>query len=193
MTAMRRTIACLLLLAAVGCSQKGLDARIQFDSRVGAGADLGQVKTWSWVPRQYLPTGDPRIDDPALLQRLEDLVAGQLTARDLERDDESPDFVINYEIGIKRQFDEANWVNSYSQETFNDNPTDWDVGNITILFVNAQTGQVMWAGWGEGELDERASKTQRMENLRKIVEKIFARFDTDRGSEPPEAKNYNAE
>ncbi|MCH7549842.1 MAG: DUF4136 domain-containing protein [Candidatus Krumholzibacteriota bacterium] len=193
MTALRRVIVFLVLLAAIGCSQRGLDTRFDFDSRVGAGADLAQVKTWNWVPKQYLPTGDPRIDDPVFLDRLEKLVEGELAARGLEKTSDGPDFVINYEVGISTTFDEANWVNSYSQETFSNNDTNWEEGNLTILFVNAETGQVMWAGWGKGEIDENASKSQRNDNLRKIVERIFARFDADRTTPPPAAKDYNAE
>jgi len=193
MTVFRSVIVLLFLLAAISCSQKGLDARFSFDSRVGAGADLAQVKTWDWVPKQYLPTGDPRIDDPAFLQHLEKLVEGALAARGLEKTSDAPDFVINYEVGIATTFDEANWVNSYSQETFSDNATNWEEGSLTILFVSTQTGQVMWAGWGKGELDEKASKTQSRENVRKIVERIFTRFDTDRTTPPPEAMDYNAE
>jgi len=180
----------MVVLALMACSQRGLDSRIEFGSRVGAGAELAGIKTWNFVPTQSIPTGNPNLDDPANLQRLEDLIASALSTRAIERSREAPDFVITYQIGVKTKYDDPDWVNAYQTEQFHqsDVKTDWQAGNLTIIFFSASTGQAIWAGWGEGELDPTVNKQQSRENLRKVVERIFERFDADRKTEAPAAK-----
>jgi len=180
----------MVVLALMACSQRGLDSRIEFGSRVGAGAELTEIKTWNFVPTQYVPTGNPQLDDPANLQRLEDLIASELSKRGIERSREAPDFVITYEIGVKTKYDDPDWVNAYNTEFMHqsDVQTDWQAGNLTIIFFSASTGQAIWAGWGEGELDPTVNKQQARDNLGKVVARILEKFDADRKTDAPEAK-----
>jgi len=180
----------MVALALMACSQRGLDSRIEFGSRVGAGAELADVKTWNFVPSQHVPTGNPQLDDPANLQRLEDLIGSELSSRGIERSMDAPDFVITYQIGTKTKYDDPDWINAYNTEQFHqsDVKTDWQAGNLTIIFFSASTGQAMWAGWGEGELDPTVNRQQARDNLRKVVQRIFEKFDADRKTDAPDAK-----
>jgi hypothetical protein len=180
----------MVLLTLVACSQRGLDSRIEFGSRVGAGAELATVKTWNFVPTQYVPTGNPALDDPANLQHLEDVIASELTNRGIARSEDAPDFVITYQIGVKRAYDDPDWINAYNTEQFHqsDVETDWQEGNLTLIFFGAGTGQAIWAGWGQGELDPTVNKSQARSNLRKVVQRIFEKFDADRKTDAPGAK-----
>jgi hypothetical protein len=186
----RRVALGMVVLALMACSQKGLDTRIEFGSRVGAGAELATVKTWNFVPQQNVPTGNPTLDDPANLQRLEDAVASELSTRGMERSMDAPDFVITYQIGVKTKYDDPDWINAYQTEQFHhsDVQTDWQAGNLTIIFFSAATGQAMWAGWGQGELDPTVNQQQARSNLRKVVQRIFEKFDADRKTDAPAAK-----
>jgi len=186
----RRVALGMMVLSLMACSQRGLDSRIEFGSRVGAGAELKTVKTWNFVPTQYVPTGNPALDDPANLQRLEDLIASELASRGITRSEDAPDFVITYQIGVKRAYDDPDWINAYNTEQFHqsDVKTDWEKGNLTVIFFGAGTGQAIWAGWGEGELDPTVNRQQARDNLRKVVQRIFEKFDADRNADAPEAK-----
>lgn len=180
----RRIVLVFVALALVSCSQAGLKSRIEFGSRVGAGAELNGLEKWNFVPTQFVPTGNPRLDDPANLQLLEDIIASELSKRGMERStsNDSLDFVVSYEIGFQRKYDDPDWINAYNTEYRHqsDVKTNWEEGALTIFMFNTTNGQAMWAGWGQGELDPRASKTQARSNLRKVVEEIFSKFDTDR-------------
>jgi hypothetical protein len=194
----RRMALGLVTLALVSCSQAGLKSRIEFGSRVGAGAELNGLKRWNFVPTQFVPTGNPRLDDPANLQLLEDIIASELSKRGMERitSGDSLDFVVSYEIGFQKKYDDPDWINGYKTEFKHqsDVKTSWETGNLTIFLFEAGTGQAMWAGWGSGELDPRASKQQARSNLRKVIEEIFTKFDTDqkKDDDPAVKTDYKA-
>jgi hypothetical protein len=187
MTALRRTAACLLLLAAVACSQKGLDARFDYNSRLGAGVDISDYKTWGFIPVSNPPTGDPRIDDPAFAAFIEQVIESELGRRGFEKTESSPDMLVNYQMGIQNKTDDESWADYYAQKGMGMPDVQWEEGALSIILNDPNTGQALWGGVARGELDPKASKSRGRENTRKVIQKLMARFDADRGVETPPA------
>ena len=94
MTRFTRLAAALAIVTMVACS--GMKISSDHDSSV----DFSSYATWDWYPETRKKTGDPRIDDPKLHERISGAVEQQLAADGFDRNTESPDFFVAYHAAI---------------------------------------------------------------------------------------------
>jgi len=186
MSAVRLVIALSVIaaLSVPACSPKYGGSTVEYDSRVGDGADLSVVRTWSFVPTTNLPPQDPRLTNAQFANAIEAGIQRELVARGFARTMEAPDMLVNYQVDIENKIDEDDWVEYYSEQKFSQPGVQWQEGSIILFLFDAKSGMALWAGWARGEMDPKATPAQRRERVQDVIRRIMLEFDTDRGGAP---------
>jgi hypothetical protein len=172
----------LLLLVASGCSS-GVDVR------GGAGDpryDFRALKTFSWMPPE--PTGDPRIDEKALGERVHKGVDEDLEAKGYRLVPEGGDFLVGYRaaLGTQRSVQrgdayEGIWTEDHTPRGgSNGGSVDKVVleGTLVLRVFDGKSRQLVWEAAAETEINPRASLLEptREDRVRVAIRKMLDRF-----------------
>jgi hypothetical protein len=182
-----RLVAALSLAAVIStfaCSPKYGGSAAEYTSKLGDGADLSKYHTWSFVPTTHLPTGDPRLSNPAFAAAFERGVEREMVARGFEKAESAPDMIVNYQIDVERKMGDDEWTEYYADQKFSQPDLPWEEGSILIILFDSKDGKALWGGRATGELDPKATDAQRRERIQDVIRRIMLRFDIDRGAEP---------
>jgi len=153
-----RPVACVLLLAFVGCET--VDADWDLDSQ----ADLASRSTFALeavaTEPTALSTASP--EDWARRQnRVRILILSDLTAKGYRHHRGSPDFVVRYVAGVER---------SDGARSDGDGPL---AGEIDIHAIDPTSGRWLWHGWAT---ETWTARLDRDTQVRKAVTKILSKF-----------------
>lgn len=154
-------------------------ASLDVRSYVARGANVEQYRTFAWVPREELNTGDARLDNNRFFDdRVRMDVERGLAARGFEKATDTPDMLIQYHASVSQQIDWRESDRQYGTCEDNDcRPFVDDVGTLVIDVVNAQTRRLVWRGWAKdafaGVVDNQSVMEARIdEAVRRILEKL---------------------
>lgn len=183
----------LASLLSLGCST--LRVSSDFDPE----ADFSSLSTYAWKSTAQPETGDPRLDNSLLDQRIRRSVDAELANRGFEKTESGqPTFLIGYHAAIEGKLDVqtindyygygAGWGWNYgmgpgagwrgSPET---HVRQYDDGTLIIDVSDPATEKLIWRGSGQGELDENRTPEQRDAEVAETVGKILESF-------PPQKK-----
>ena len=70
-------------------------------------ADFSRYHTWDWQPRNSSPIRAPYSDERAVRERLSGLIELALHARGFVRDQDRPDFLVDYALALERELVEV--------------------------------------------------------------------------------------
>jgi len=174
---MRSTKRSIALAAATACGLAACTG-IRVDTDYDPNADFASLETYSWMERKK--TGNPRLDNDLLHQRVRRAVDAQLREKGYGRVVSDADFLVVEHFVIEKQTDVNTYVSSYGYrlgpvytETYVD---QYEVGTVILDVVNADTRQMMWRGSAEGRIHENMTPEQRAERARVVAEKLLADF-----------------
>ena len=170
-------------LLAWGCA--GVSVSSDYDHT----ADFSQLKTYSWSPKAQPVTGDPRIDNNALLDsRVRAAVDLELALKGFQKASTgTPDFWIAYQAAIQQKVDVMT-LNNYYGYGYNrginsmsgwDNETittTYDEGTLILDIADPKTNKPLWRGSGQAEVNQNRTPEQREAKINEAVTQMLAKF-----------------
>lgn len=182
MLPMRALVPAAFLLAA--CSS-GIDVR------GGAGDphyDFQRLKTYAWMPREA--TGDPRIDEALLDERVRKGVDDDLVRKGYRLVPEGPDFAVGYRavLGSQRSVEsgersfEGIWTSDHAPRgTGSDGaPVDKVVleGTLVLRIFDGKSRNLVWEAAAETEINPRESvlSPTREDKVRAAIREMLDMF-----------------
>jgi len=176
------TLMCVSFLA-WGC------ASVSVTSDYDRSADFSQLKTYSWSPKAQPVTGDPRIDNNALLDsRVRSAVDRELALKGFQKASVgTPDFWVGYQAAIQQKVSVMtlnnyygygpsrglNAIDTWNPETIS---TTYDEGTLIIDIADPKTNRPLWRGSASDVVDENRTPEQREAKINEAVTKLLAKF-----------------
>jgi len=171
MTSTKTLITCLLCLGLLaGCAP----VAVQWD--YDPDADFSKYRTFAWMPRKDdRKSGDPALKNPFLEKRIKKSTVERLATIDCQVNSADPDFLIAYYITFKKK--ETVDVYRYGYR----GPREVDVhrykeGTLVLDFVDAETKQLIWRGWGSDAFRPVGGPEEQQKNIDRIADAILDKF-----------------
>lgn len=161
----------LSLIAFEGCAAKSA-----VHSYVEPGVDLGRFHRFAWAPDEARATGDPRLDNNEIVQtHIRTSVEKQLSAKGLQRStSDAADLLVHYHASVAQRIDLSD---REPMRCVDCKPFVYDAGTIVVDLVDARSGQVLWRGWSEGNIDGVVSDQRWLEDrIDSDVSRMFRRL-----------------
>lgn len=187
-----RALVVLLALGAVlvtgGCSQ--VSVQTDFDPS----ADFKALKTYAWYDAEQPQSGDPRVDNPILDQRVRTTVETVLTEKGYQKVDAAPDFFLVYHAAVSKEIGVATsstpaypagyygwyytappmWVDQSYSYTYNQ-------GTLILDVVDAKNEKLIWRGSAQANVDDPNTQQQRKNLMNEAVRGMLANFPPKAG------------
>ncbi len=182
-----RLLPILLLLAA--CATP---VAVDYDETV----DFARLHTFALLPPPPTKTGDPRIDNPLLVKRVQAALRETLLARGYREVPEKPDFYVSFQLGLKQGVESSGGV-TFGFGTYVGNGSigmaygypgyevaSYEEGVLTVDILRGRDKTLIWRGTATKRLSESGSKSpeEAKREIREIVQTILARFPPGRRS-----------
>ena len=180
---MARTFLLLACAALWACTSITVDT--QFDR----GTDFKVFKTWNWLDQKQPPTGDLRVDDVALQNRIRTAIERSLASRGYERVFEGqPDFRVAYFVSTRTKTD-AGVLNRRVGYPVGENwgpggemserqvYQEYDKGTLILDVVDAREEKLVFRGVAERKISSQpAQPAQSRKLIAEVVEAILEDF-----------------
>ena len=169
--------AVLVLLS--GCSS--ISVRRDYDRTT----DFSQLKTYAWEHAEQPETGDPRIDNDLMDERVRAAVNRELAAKGLVAGSKSDaDFLVAYFITYKQRIGGSSVsfgigtgsYGRYGSVGYNTSISDYDEGHLTIDIMDSATTNTIWRGVGVRTTYETAKPDKITKIVNQAVSKILKKF-----------------
>lgn len=176
----------LAILASLTVACSTVNARQDFDPEM----DFSPWRTYAWYP-EPTTTGDPRLDNPLLRDRVESAVERALAAAGYTPpQDRAPDFYVNFHLSTQRRLDTRTLNRGYSgaaggrrtrgasggvawTET---RVEEYEVGTLVIDFVEASERRLVWRGSGTRRLSSNPTPERTTKRVDEAVAEILSQF-----------------
>ncbi|MGD8726659.1 MAG: DUF4136 domain-containing protein [Gemmatimonadales bacterium] len=168
-----------IAVAAVGLSLAACSG-MSINTDFNPGAPFDSYETFSWLPAPQ--TGDPRVDNAIIYNRVKTAVDAELEAKGYREVDSASeaDFLVGYHIALDGRMD-VQTVNSYYgyawgpwyyggyRDTY---VRYYDQGTMLIDIVDRRQDELVWRGTAQAEVRENADGRQ----IQEAANKLLARF-----------------
>lgn len=147
--------ACVLVavLAVVsGCSS--ISVQRDYDQSV----DFSALQTYAWKYEEQPKSGNPRVDNDLLDDRIRTAVESDLETKGFEREEAlHADFLVAYYVQYKRRISGDTWMFGIGSGFYdgygggvgvNTTINDYDEGYLTIDIIDRTTDKTIWRGVG---------------------------------------------
>ena len=188
----RKWVVIALMAAAavmIGCSG------VEVSQDYKPGADLRQLSSFAWASDTQEKSGDVRIDNPLMDERIRSAVERSLTARGLRKADRSTaDALVRYrfEIRSKIRSDDVQGGVGIGYGTYSRgggifigsgaNVQTYDEGLMAIDLLRRQDEDLLWRGYATFRYPPHSKPEEITERINEAAEKTLAQF-------PPEGQN----
>ena len=177
----RASIGAFLLAALylAGCAP--ISVSVDYDPQV----DFSGYRSWGWLP-EPTATGNPRVDDPMLHQRIRWAIEAQLESRGFVAAAD-PQMRVGYHLSTERKL-YVRTVNSPYAYRYTDGRTteirgeattyvnEYERGMLVIDIVDTVHDALVWRGVGERQLRNQPTSEQVERSVRQVVAEILKRF-----------------
>jgi hypothetical protein len=179
-------VLCLVVFLA-GCTSRSIENRMSVESTLNPEGNYGNYQTFSWVNYN---TDQIIIKDPQLRAKVVEAIENALKSRGLTYDPKNPDLMVGYHGAVEQKLDEERLAAYYGDSDYTldsdakfNKIESWDVGTLVLMIFDAKDGTMLWQASAQAELDERASESQRKQNLQKVVQAMLATLPTEKDIE----------
>ncbi len=172
------------IMALSACST--VQVRQDFDQS----EDFTRLRTYSWYPKPPEPTGNPRLDNPLLYERIVSAVDRTLATKGYQKvEDQVPDFYVNYHLAMQSKLDVrtidhgyygagpywgvGGWGGVGWTETYT---IPYEEGTLAIDVIDLSKRKLVWRGFGVGRLKENPKPEEVTKRVDSAVEEILAQF-----------------
>ena len=173
-----------LLLA---CAALWACTSIAVDTQFDRSTDFAVFKHWTWLDRPQPETGDPRLDDVALQNRIRAAIERGLAARGYERIFEGQaDFWVAYHVSTRTKMDAGvmnrrlgypvgeSWGPGPEQRQISH---EYQRGTLILDVVDAREEKLVFRGIAERKISNQPAKPQESRKLiSEVVEAILEDF-----------------
>lgn len=169
----------LLLLAGAALACAPVSVSVDYDP----GQDFSGYHTFTWLPRPQPETGDYRIDNPLLDQRIRAAVERSLAEHGYRKvEDRTPDFYVAYHLQIEQKLDIRTVDRGYYSywgyyvpwpET---QVTQYDEGSLVIDVADTKRKELVWRGVGVGRVQRDQTPEESTRRVNEAVDAILAKF-----------------
>ena len=152
-------------------------------------ANFSGYSTYQWVQNTQGKTGDPRIDNPDLDQRIRRIMEANLSLKGYRKAlNDDPDFLVTYFAALKNTLRSASIHGSYDYPYDQGFPGAWgpsgrtsaphqyEKGVLIIHILDGKTRQLVWRGSAKADVDLAARQRKKQEQVREAVRKILEQF-----------------
>lgn len=183
---MRNFKICIPLMVSfllLGCST----VRVSYD--YDTSVDFSAMRTFAWQKDTQAKTGDIRIDDPFLDQRIRTAVEQALQSNGYQKTDRSSaDFLIGYQVGIQQKIksDDFQTGIGYGVGRRGRYGTigirsgvqvqSYDEGMLIIDVLDPENNALLWRGKGTDTLSDHGGQEEKTKKINEAVEKILTQF-----------------
>jgi len=161
--------------------------------RVSQDYDLGKplpvMTTYRWQAAAQAATGDVRVDNPLLNERIRGAIDKTFTAKGFKKaNGDDPDFVVAYQFTIKQKIrtDDLHsgigvGVGAHGRHgglvvSSGPSVTQVEQGYLVIDLMAADSGVLLWRGKGTRYLPEHANPEETEKIYNELVAKILEQF-----------------
>lgn len=174
------------LAAAIACS--GISVNTDYDPAY----DYSKLRSYHWYSEGSGQTGDPRIDNTLVQQRIHRAVDYQLSRRGFRRAEapRAADFLVAYNVITEKQLEAQTYHTGYggyrggyygrgggigvgvSQTEIR----EYEVGTLLLDFVDPKTKALLWRGEAKARLDPNQTPERRDALVNEAVSKLLDQF-----------------
>ncbi len=183
-----RKLALITILVALSAACSSVRTHYDYDPD----ADFSRWRAYAWYPTRSPSTGDPRLDNPLLHNRIVsavERVLGEAGFVRILRGD--PDFYLNYHLSTEDRLNVVTMNNVYfgGPHTRHWGPGGWggaawaetrveqyEEGTLIIDFVDPGRRQLVWRGSGTRRLSREPRGHQVTHRVNEAVEEILGQF-----------------
>jgi len=171
----------LLGMMGVGCG-----------SGISAGADyershnFGPYRTFSWDAPDMMPTGDPRLDNNPIIDRIiQTAVEEHLARRGLRVVASDGEMLVHYHLSVRDRMqvyevDRQRGLDVAGLEAVRD-VVQYEEGTLLIDIADARAKRLIWRGWARYDLSSDVADMDRIgRTLQSAIGKIFEHYPEGR-------------
>jgi hypothetical protein len=159
----------------------GACSRFTVETKYDRTVNFTPLHTYAWRPGPPLSTGDPRVDDFVLDQRVRGAIERVLAKKGFRQAAEGakPDFFVGYYVALRqntraqsseRLYGSSGWGWSHP-DTY-----EYDEGTLQIDIVDSTNSKLLWRGAGVAVVDPSASPETRAKRINAAVAQILSKF-----------------
>jgi hypothetical protein len=170
------------LLAACATQQ----AQYDFDDSV----DFAQYRRWAWLPQpNKQASGDPRIDNPLIMQRIESAVERNLAAKGFKQTESGEDFEVGYLVTVEKQLSSSGVGGSFGFGRYSGGSgvgmsfggpqiqiREYEEGTLILEITDASSDKLVWHGSSTSRLSDARTPEDSERIINQMVEEILANF-----------------
>ena len=167
-------------LLALGC------ASLPIETDYDPAFDFGGYKRFAWLSEKSPITGDVRLDNPLLHERLRQAIQQTLTAAGFEQVEAgSGDFRVGYHLSLQQRLDVSTLDRHYgygpAANRWGYGPPEtivreYEEGTLVIDVVDARSDRLVWRGAAHGRMRESTTPEDRRQRAHQVVAAILERF-----------------
>jgi hypothetical protein len=147
--------------------------------------DFSDYRTFDWYPGPQPKTGDIRVDNPLLDDRIREAVTRELISKGFRRvTDQMPDLYTAYHLTIRTKLEADTlhtgigygrypYYGGFGTDTW---IRQYDEGMLVIDIADAEKNELIWRGVGTRRVTETRSPQRSTEVVNKTVAEILAQF-----------------
>lgn len=162
------------LLAACAAPKVGYD----YD----ASANFGAYHTYTWLLGKQEPTGDKRVDNSLVDNRIRAAVSARLQAKGYTISaNGKPDFYVAYHVAVKDRMKGSStqqYIGDFAYGTFTtiSDIHSYNEGDLLVDIVDAGSKQLVWRGAAQAEVDPGMTPKERDARINRVIDDMFAHF-----------------
>ncbi len=151
--------------------------------------DYSNLETYAWQSETQEKTGDPRLDNPLLNNRIRDAVDNFLLEKTFKKvTDNVPDFYVTYTLKIFRRINSSEGSSGFSfgfgsygrRSGFGistgSKVSEYDESMLVIDFIDTDSGDLLWRGIGTRRFLQHSYPEKTTEVVNETVKKILSQF-----------------
>ncbi len=148
-------------------------------------ADFSGLHSFAWLPGPQPRTGDPRIDNPLLDERIRAAVDSTLIDRGYQKlASGTPDFWVGYHLSLDTRLDVSTIDGHYGYGRHrawtggvpNTYVREYEEGTLILDVVDAKQDRLVWRGSGSRALSRAPTPEQSATTVNNAVRDILKRF-----------------
>jgi hypothetical protein len=157
-----------LVLAVASCG-----VAIRSAGSFAPGANIDRYATFAWNQEGDRAVGDPRLENNRFFEdRLHEAIDWELSLRGIRQDESSPDLLVHHHLSLANHelVEEVIDESGYSQSEV----LSYEEGTVVVHLVDARTGEDLWIGWGQANVEPAFAGPDSMERwVYNLVGRMF--------------------
>lgn len=150
--------------------------------------DFKHLKTYAWKSETQKNSGDIRIDNPLLIERIRNATDTTLNSMGYRKTTGTPDFLVSYQYSIRSKIKSNSTGSSigfgfgtYGRRgaigvSSGTEISEYDEGMLVIDLWDSADSALLWRGTSTSRMDIHSSPEKTTKRINSIVEKILKQF-----------------